>query len=256
MRGFLGEIRAELWKMRHTVLYPLHLGIPLLGVAVFLAYGWFAGRSGPGLLSGYVEAIGVALPFVISVVCSGNIRLEEENHFQIFLGMNKHRWKNFLTKFCVLTGMGFLSIAAAVLLFGAGLGSFVERNPAVQIPWMLYLQLTAVLFLGAVPLYLEHLFLNLKFSGMVSQCVGVAQFLLSALFLTGLGEGRWQFFPCSWSVRGGAMLLQNWIYQEERGGIGGRERMQTAGICLLLLFFICVIIGTWFHYYEGRHCND
>ena len=170
MRGFLREIRAELWKMRHTVLYPLHLGIPLLGAAVFLAYGWFAGRSGPGLLSGYVEAIGVALPFVISVVCSGNIRLEEENHFQIFLGVNKHRWKNFLTKFCVLTGMGFLSIAAAVLIFGAGLGCFVERNPAVQIPWMLYLQLTAVLFLGAVPLYLEHLFLNLKFSGMVSQC--------------------------------------------------------------------------------------
>ena len=26
--------------------------------------------------------------------------------------------------------------------------------------------------------------------------------------------------------------------------------------CLLLLFLMCVIIGVWFHKYEGRQCND
>lgn len=59
---------------------------------------------------------------------------------------------------------------------------------------MRYVRLTGTLIFGSVPLYLEHLFLNLIFPKTVSQCVGVAQSVVSALFLTGLGEGRWQFF--------------------------------------------------------------
>lgn len=251
MREFLGGIRAEILKMRHTFLYPLHICIPVLGAAVFLLYCRLTGRSGIGPLSAYAEVIGVALPFMISIVCAGNICLEEENHFQVFPGGYTCRWKSFLAKITVLAGLGFLAIGAAVLLFGTGSGMIAGEYVFSQ---MQYLKLAAVLFLGSVPLYLEHLFLNLKFSKTVSECVGVAQFLLSALFLTGLGDGKWQFFPCTWSARG-AMLTLSGLSQ--KGSLVYTEGiMETTGICLLLLVLICAIIGIWFYYYEGRQCND
>lgn len=255
MKELSGGIRAELLKMRHTFLYPLHLAVPVLGAAVFLAYYWFSEKSGLGVISAYIEVIGVVLPFLISVVCTGNVGLEEENHFQVLLGISKYRWENFLTKVVVLAGAGFLSIVAAVFLFEAGYGELLKESSYIQITPTGSLELTLLLFLGSLPLYLEHLFLNLKFSGTVSQCVGVAQFLLSALFLTGLGEGKWIFFPCSWSARG-AMLWLCRLYQENGTEINAMEITQTAEICLLLLFFMCVIIGVWFYHYEGRHYND
>ena len=72
---------------------------------------------------------------------------------------------------------------------------------------------------------------------------GVAQSVVSALFLTGLGEGRWQFFPATWSARG---------IRYCNDPVNGKRVL----FCLLLLFLMCVIIGVWFHKYEGRQCND
>ena len=108
---------------------------------------------------------------------------------------------------------------------------------------MRYVRLTGTVIFGSVPLYLEHLFLNLIFPKTVSQCVGVVQSVVSALFLTGLGEGRWQFFPATWSARG---------IRYCNDPVNGKRVL----FCLLLLFLMCVIIGVWFHKYEGRQCND
>lgn len=64
-----------------------------------------------------------------------------------------------------------------------------------------------LLWLGSLPLYLEHLFLNLCFSKVVSLAVSIGELLISALFLTGLGEGKWQYVPCTWSARGTSLYL-------------------------------------------------
>ena len=52
------------------------------------------------------------------------------------------------------------------------------------------------------------------------------------------------------------MLALSGIYQENPGDVYFAELQQTVFICLLLLAFICVIIGLWYHYFEGRQCND
>lgn len=254
MKAFIRGIYAEILKMRHTFLFPFYLGIPILGCAVFLLYFQFSGGNGRGQISGYMEVIGAALPFAVSIVCSGNIRLEEQNHFQVLLGGPAARWKGLAVKFLALAGLGFLATAGAAVLFGAGY-RLLPAGAGQYLSAGAYLKLGAVLFLGSVPLYLEHLFLNLAFSGTVSQCTGVAQSLLAALFLTGLGDGRWQFFPCAWSARGTVLAL-NGVYQEPLGNIYDSEVRKTALICLLLLVLICAIIGLWYHYYEGRQCND
>lgn len=252
MKHLGGGIRGEILKMRHTFLFPFHGAVPVLGAVMFLLYYSVSGWSEPAQISGYIEICGIALPFAVSIVCAGNIRLEEQNHFQVFLGSYVQRWKALAVKCLVLSGTGFLTILAAVVLFGAGY-SFLLGKEGISMG--VYVCLAAVLFLGSIPLYLEHLFLNLVFSGAVSQCIGAAQFLLSALFLTGLGDGKWQFFPCAWSARG-AMLLLGGIGQGQSGGAYLWELKKASVICLLLLAGICVIIGIWFHYYEGRHCND
>ena len=250
MKGVIREIHAECLKMRHTFLYPFHVALPILCSMVFLLYYRFSGWSEEAQISGYMEIIGVALPFVISIVCAGNIALEEQNHFQILLGSHGSKWKGFWIKWSVLAGMGLLAIAGAVGLFGVGYRFALGRD---GISGEMYMGLICVLFGGSALLYMEHLFLNLVFPRTVSQCIGVVEFLLSALFLTGLGEGRWQFFPSTWSARG-VLLLLNGASQE--GDALRGEMTKIAFFCPLLLLTMCVIIGIWFQFYEGRKCND
>ena len=257
MKALIRGMRGELLKMRHTFLPLLHIGVPVSGCAVFLLYYRFSDWDEMNRISGYTQVIGVALPFLVSIVCAGNIRLEEQNHFQVLLGGWREKWKGLAAKYLVLAGMGLLAITGALALFGAGSFLLLPSAPAEgrSLTAGIYLLLAAALFRGSLPLYLEPLCLILAVSGTVSQCVGVAQFLLSALFLTGLGEGRWQFFPCTWSARG-AMLALAGIYQEKSGAMYFSELQRNVFICLLLLVFVCVIIGLWYHYFEGRQCND
>lgn len=226
--------------------------MPVLGSFIFLLYYRFAGWSEWMQISGYMEVVGVALPFMISVVCAGNIELEEQNHFQVLLGGYANKWESFWLKWLVLAAMGFLAILAAVACFGAGYHLWLGRE---GLPAGMYMQLILVLFFGSMPLYLEHLFWNLMLPKTVSLCVGVAECILSALFLTGLGDARWQFFPCTWSARG-VLLWMNGLVQGKTAVDLVLEWRVSIRFCLLLFIVICVIIGVWYHFYEGRHCND
>jgi len=252
MKGLFGCIRAEFVKMRHTFLYPLHVAVPLIGSVIFLLYYRAAGWSEMGEIGGYIEIIGIALPFMVSVVCAGNVGLEEQNHFQAFLGGTVYKRNSFLAKFLTLLGLGTAAVAAAVFLFAAGYGCLPGKE---SIPYESFGLLAVILCLGSIPLYLEHLFLNLMFARQVSLCVGAAQFLLSALFLTGLGEGRWPFFPCTWSARGVSIFL-TFIFKMDMRDILIAEMKKPFLICLLIMLVICVIIGVWVRFYEGRQCND
>lgn len=104
MRELFGCIRAELVKMRHTFLYPLHLALPVLGSALFLLYYRVSGWSEEAQISGYAQVIGIALPFAVSIVCAGNVELEEKNHFHTFLGGAVRRRNSFLAKLLTLLG--------------------------------------------------------------------------------------------------------------------------------------------------------
>lgn len=252
MRELFRYMRAELVKMRHTFLYPLHITVPVIGSVIFLLYYRVAGRNETAQISGYAEVIGIALPVVVSIVCAGNVGLEEKNHFHTFLGGPVYRWNSFLAKYLALLGTGILAVLAAILFFAAGYHWILGKE---GISVGAYGKLAAILCLGSVPLYLEHLFLNLMFTRTVSLCVGVIQFLLSALFLTGLGDGRWPFFPCTWSARGASLFLA-YAAGNGAGAAFLTEIKSASAVCLLLTLMIYAIIRIWFQFYEGRQCND
>ena len=88
-----------------------------------------------------------------------------------------------------MTGMGFAAILLAVFGFAGG---FLALSGKAALSAGEYLALACVLWMEGADLYLLHLFLNLKFSKSISLCVGTSELVVSALFLTGLGEGRWQ----------------------------------------------------------------
>lgn len=214
------------------------MAVPVI-IAGFMLFYYRGTIGNPmGQTMAYFELIGIGLPFVVSIVCAGNIGLEEQNHFQVFLGNYKVKGKGFVVKGVVLLAWGFLQFSGQQFFLLPGIIFTGKEGIGMR-----YVRLTGTLIFGSVPLYLEHLFLNLIFPKTVSQCVGVAQSVVSALFLTGLGEGRWQFFPATWSARG---------IRYCNDPVNGKRVL----FCLLLLFLMCVIIGVWFHKYEGRQCND
>ncbi len=98
-----------------------------------------------------------------------------------------------------------------------------------------------------------HLFLNLAFSKNISLCVGTAELLIAALFLTGLGEGLWQFFPCSWGGRWSGYLLLRW-----KGRAVMDAGMMRYGVCtgVAVTAGMWAVILLWFYFYEGRQRHD
>jgi len=244
MKEFFRSIRAELVKMRHTFLYPLHLFAVLCGSGIFLLYYRKAISSEWSQICALGEVIGIALPLAVSLVCAGSVRLEEENHFQVFLAGTVRKAWAFGVKCLILWLMGALTVMGTAACFAGGSVLLYGRE---WIPAGDFWTLVLILCAGSVPLYLEHLFLNLRFSGAVSLGVGTIQFVLSALFLTGLGNGRWQYFPSTWSARGVALYA---------GFAANREPGETIGICLLIMAALYAIIRTWFYFYEGRQCDD
>lgn len=203
-------------------------------------------------ISGFFQIIGIVFPIVVSIICAGNVELEEGNHFQCFLGNAGHKWNSFLAKWLALWGLSVLAVSTAVFLFAAGY-EFVLKKEGLAME--IYVYLALILSLGSFILYLEHLFLNLMFPKQVSLCVGVAQFLLASLFLTGLGDGRWQFFPGTWSLRGVSLALAL-ISRKEYTDAYMAEVRTAIPVCLLITGISYVIIRIWFNFYEGRRCND
>lgn len=67
--------------------------------------------------------------------------------------------------------------------------------------------------------------------------------------------GRGKFFPCTWSARG-VMLLCGRIAQNKTDSFFFDLKETGWVICPLLFVLLCAIIGLWFHFYEGRQCND
>ena len=147
MKFFVRSVEVEIIKMKHTFLFPLHVILPIIGSGLFLPYYQLSSWDELGQISGYMEVIGIALPFAISIVCAENIRLEEQNHFQILLGSYAGKWSGFAVKCLVLTGMGALAIFGAVLFFALGY-HFLLGKSGVSVRD--YMDLAMVLVLGSI----------------------------------------------------------------------------------------------------------
>lgn len=242
-------LKAEFYKMRHTFLVPIHVIVPVVADILFLAWTRMSAQL---QLSVYVQAVGVAFPALSALICAGSVELELPGHFQGFLLLPGRKESALLAKWITLHGMAFLVVMGATIIYGAGNRLILGD---MEIPFSVFLKAGVLLWLGSLPLYLEHLFLNLCFSKVVALAVSIGELLISALFLTGLGEGKWQYVPCTWSARGTSLYLAEKFNRRAALGASATELHEIL-TCVLMGVSLCVIIFIWFHFYEGRQEND
>ncbi|WP_195268664.1 lantibiotic immunity ABC transporter MutG family permease subunit [Eubacterium sp. 1001713B170207_170306_E7] len=256
MKSFLRSFGTEALKIKHTPLLWLHLILPLVGVALFLFYSALSAWDTVVLLTLYFEALALAFPMLIGIVCGMAASQEEQaGGFQNMLGVLPSRLMPFLSKAGFLAVLGLGSLAAAIGLYGAGFALLPGQQ---AVPALLYLKLAGVLFGTSLFLYLLHLWIGLRFGKGASISVGVAGSLVSALMLTGLGDGIWYFIPWAWGVRLSDMAVLNAMTSPSPQGLMFIQNETAAGwlaagVATLLLLAFCLI---WFKRWEGRSASE
>lgn len=229
MKQFVRMYRAEWYKMRHTMIPALHVLVPLAGSAAFLLYYWMRPMEGIVQLAGFAEIMGLVFPFLVSLLVTRSVGLEESNHYQVFLGGNAGRLSSLLAKCMVMQTAGLGAVSLGIASFAAGEMILLGNR---DISGRIYLSVVIALWLGSLLMYPIHFFLCMRFSKSVSIAIGTAQSVLAGLLITVLGEGVWQFAPSSWSIR-----LTSYVFVETEF---------SGNICLLISLVICVIIFLWF----------
>ena len=104
-------------------------------------------------------------------------------------------------------------------------------------------------------LYLIHLVVVFLFGNGANIGLGIAESLLSALLLTGLGDGIWQFIPCAWGTRLMGTLINLWYYSGH--SLFFKQQLLIwleVAVPLTLMALILSII--WFDRWQGRSSDE
>lgn len=195
--------------------------------------------------------LATSLPLVISVVCAQAVSPEEGNHFLVFLGLAVKRRNAFLAKWWMvfLSGLGAMTLAVGG--FMAGYCLLLKRMP---FDMAFCLAVIFIMWNGSFGLYVIHMILNLWKPRSLSICAGAAESVVSALMLTGLGDGLWQFLPCAYAGRWEGHFFR--YYLEGKLPLEESVLKASFGVNAVILAGITGAAMTGFYYYEGRRVND
>lgn len=114
--------------------------------------------------------------------------------------------------------------------------------------------LIIVMWVSSAGMYVMHIFLNLWRPKSVSLCIGLVESIVSALMLTGLGEGIWQFFPCSYGGHWESFLMRYWL--EGKWCVEKEFLFKSLIVNLLVTAAIAAASAAGFYFYEGRRFHD
>lgn len=240
---------ADYRKTKRLGFRTAHVFIPVCTAFVFLAYYAVSPWDVRIKTEGYFQILGVGLPFLIGLF---TVMLAEQESsaasFQIMLSAAK-RLPMFYSKLILLVLSSAFSILVASLLFGMG-NMYVIKQSVTGMGF--YLSATFALVLGNVLITVFHLFLSLRFNKGVSIMIGIAESIVAALMLTGLGEVIWCYVPCAWSSRIITYLLLECIGERAFD----MQCVIAAALCVLLTVCAVLLFGVWADHWEGQHTND
>lgn len=251
MKTFFRLIRADFQKIRRSPLNWIHIVVPMLMVILFLSYYSFSRASSPGKVGGYMEVLAIGFPLIISIISANAVEQEAlAGHFQELL-MAKYKLMSFFSKVCMLLLLAFGSLLIAVGGFSFGFQFLLHQN---MFSIVFYGKMILILFSSQIFLYLLHILCSFRFGSGASIGLGIAESLVAALMLTGLGEGIWKWIPCSWGVRFCDYYLK-WKINIGDRSIYLRELQRGASICFGMTVLLLLSSFIWFHYFEGRNEN-
>lgn len=238
---------AEFLKYKRTFVPWIHVLLPA-GVAVLTAvFGWLTpAYSWASITSGYLQVLGLAFPLVIAIICSKVVELEAEaGCFQPVLASSQRKILYFV-KFVSLILMEIVAVFLALSVFG------LLYPSDANIFYLAFYGYAGLLLMGStVVLYLLHLVLAFLFGSGATIGLGIFEVLISALLLTGLGDGIWQFIPCAWPAR----LMGTWfsmLQYPDKNPIFAQQLLlwlEVAFPVTLLGLFLSLL---WFDRWQGR----
>lgn len=249
-------LHADCYKARRTPFPWLHIGVPFVWALIYLLY--MHGRS-PALVtlySGYMEMLGVILPFLSGIICGMVVMQEEQaGHFQNVLIRSRIKETGYMSKLLFVWGSGCLAIVLASLLLGFGATFLLQID---HIPYSVFLLGAIYLSVSSVILYIIHLWVSFTFGMGASILLGGAGTLVAALMITSVGDAIWHYIPWGWGVR---MADSTAILQ--LGTLTGEMRMylqqdMQSGWLWIIPCTILLLIGSlfWFRHWEGsRHAE-
>ena len=243
-------LKTDIIKLKSSGLLWIHCCVPLLGLIIFLGYYSYTPWKDLSKISAYLQVLCISFPLLIGIITS---IIGEQEHmaggFQNILVSSEIKILSFVSKYILVLGLGLLSTILSVIGFYIGF-SYMGNN---IFSFNIYLSVIFILIGSNLLEYIFHFFLSFRFSKGVSIGVGIVESLISALFITGMGDGRWPFFPCAWSIRfiNSLMIkygnINNYVDPSLNLGI----KIAFVGT---ILAFIMVLV--WFTKWEGNKSEE
>lgn len=247
----LRYIYSDFLKLKRQPMLLIHLLVPLLGVILFIAYYSYAPWNLNTKVEAYLQVVALSFPALIGIVCSITSDMEAYSGNFHNLLTAPVKIKPFISMFTMLLLLGFCAVLLASGGFGIGF-IFILKQKNFGISF--YLVAACILFVSNIFIYILHLIISLRFGKGVSIGVGVVESLLSALLATGLGQGRWQFIPCSWGIWFVSLFTQ--IASGSGSLIKMRELYFGIITCGIYTFAIAVFGCIWFWKWEGKKSEE
>lgn len=240
-------LKAEYEKSRHSMLLWIHFIIPVLCVVIFAGYYQISGWERSVKISTYLEVLAVAFPFLTGIIVGIVVQMENQaGHFQCMLGTVPCKAAVYIGK------LGFLIGSASGALFLA-LGGF--RVVYREIPTVLCMKTGILLVITILPVYMLHLFVGMSFGKGATMGLGIVGSLISALMITGLGDGIWKYIPWGWGVRAMEYSVLAWdrpnFYRQVKG-----DFFTGMTICIVCSGVLLVMNLIWFHRWEGKNVES
>lgn len=250
MSDFIHCLQADFIKIKRRPVLWVHLLVPILGTSVLLLIFAFSKQSPGSDALSCLGIIALSFPTLIAIVCSmiADQEAEAGNYQQLLTNPSKLRPFLSLSVLLLLLGSGAVLLAA--FGFEAGFAVILHHAPVGP---EFYLRGAGILLGSNIFLYFLHLFLSFRFNKGVSISIGIVESLLSALLITGLGDGNWMFIPCAWVLH----FLKVFGIKSFGGSIMTASGLRTGIVfCALETLLIFVFSIVWFWSWEGKKAEE
>jgi lantibiotic protection ABC transporter MutG family permease subunit len=176
MNRLLRICRANIVKMKRTPLIWVHILVPVVGSGLFLSYYSFSPWDEMTKVSGFLETVAVAFPFIIAVVTSLCAELEKSaGDCKFLLGGSDPKLFTMLAETLVLLFLGLLSALATTCSFGAGFRLMRYEYYSQYF----YVIAGVIVWLSSLTTYGIHVFVSFRFSKNISVGLGMVESLIA-----------------------------------------------------------------------------
>lgn len=248
---FYSSLKSDLYKLCHSPLLLIHFIVPVVGMILFVWYYSFSPWNEVDKLSAYIQILSVSFPVLIGIMTSILAESEQKSGgFQMLLSTATPKYIPHITKLIWLILFGFCS--SLLVLVGFGIGFSVLGYTTFKL--LFYIKTAVLLSISVVPLYLLHYIISFLAGKGYSLGLGIIGSLLSALFLTGLGDGIWTFLPWGITARFSETLLVSNLMNIDFLKFNGIIQSMIFILIFTFLFLITLVLLS--NKWEGRKSED